>query len=181
MKKTNWLAGGAVVVALVLTGCAKQASVTVGDGRGSKFCADVADFQVQAVALEQASTGDLATFRREVRTTTDQLHALQAEANPANKVNGGSVKDDLGVQAATYESLDQALQAANPSDPAAVTAALASWLSKNGQAFTKATDQVDIYARQACGVTGTLAPTTTPGPVGPGVTSAPGGATTTTR
>lgn len=164
-KTGNRRPGRAVAVAalavLTIAGCASSATVTVGDGKGSPFCADVAKFQEQAHALEAAATGDVAGLRTQADVTRDQLIALQKEASPADRVNGHAVKDDLQVAVDTYKGLADGLDTANATDPTAVSKVLADVQSRSGGAFTASTGRLDAYSKQACGIAVTSGSTTT--------------------
>jgi len=183
--KTVKLLAAVALGAIVLAGCSSGPTVTVGDGRGSAFCTDVAKFRDQANALEAAAGKDLASVRTQADATRDQLITLQTEANPADRVNGHLVKDDLQTAVDTYKALAGGLDSANASDPNAVSKVLASVQSSEGGPFTSASGRLDAYTKSACGVTvsavttTTVAPatttssgpTTTIAPVGPVVTS----------
>ena len=177
MPRSLKLLAAAAVTAIALAGCSSSAKVTLGDGKGSPFCADVAKFQEQAHALEAAASGDLATLRTQADLTRDQLVALQKEANPADRVNGHAVKDDLAVAVDTYKALAGGLDTANASDPNAVTTVLASVKDKEGGPFTASSGRLDAYAKQACGIAVTAASTSTVAPAP--TTAAPSGSSTT--
>ncbi|GAC1313630.1 MAG: hypothetical protein NVSMB12_05560 [Acidimicrobiales bacterium] len=177
MPRSLKLLAAAAVTAIAIAGCSSSAKVTLGDGKGSPFCADVAKFQDQAHALEAAAGGDLAGLRTQADATRDQLVALQKEANPADRVNGHAVKDDLQVAVDTYKALAGGLDSANASDPNAVTGVLASVKDKQGGAFTASSGRLDAYAKQACGIAVTGATTTT-APAPPS-SAAPGSSATT--
>lgn len=169
----------AVVAALAIAGCASSATVTVGDGKGSPFCADVAKFQEQAHALEAAAAGDLGGLRTQADVTRDQLIALQKEASPVDRVNGHAVKDDLQVAVDTYKGLADGLDKASASDPSAVGKVLADVQSKSGGAFTASTGRLDAYSKQACGIAVTSGSTTTVA-VAPPSSAAPAAPTSST-
>ena len=177
MSRSLKLLAAAAVTAVALAGCSSSAKVTLGDGKGSPFCADVAKFQEQAHALEAASTGDLAGLRTQADATRDQLVNLQKEANPADRVNGHAVKDDLAVAVDTYKALASGLDSANSSDPNAVSGVLASVKDKEGGPFTSSSGRLDAYAKQACGIAVTAVTTSTLAPVA--TTAAPGASSTT--
>ena len=159
--KTLKLIAGMAVAAIAVAGCSSGATVTVGDGKGSAFCNDVLKFRDQANALEAAASQGLPALRTQADLTRDQLITLQNEANPADRVNGHPVKDDLQTAVTTYKALAGGLDSADPNDPAAVTKVLNGVQSSEGGAFTTATGRLDSYTQKACGVKVTAATTST--------------------
>lgn len=161
------LVSGALVCALALSACSSGPSISpITIGRSDKLCTDIAAFQSEAAALEAASTnGDLASLQKEAKATRDALVMLQTDAAKLpDKVGGHLVKDDLATAAGTYSALVDALNAANPSDPNALSKALASVQAKEGQAFTAATTRLDAYTKKVCGLVTATTTTSTSGP-----------------
>ena len=185
MKLVRRRKGGALAAVAVLTlaACASKASVTAVDGPNSAFCNDMGAFQVIALGVDQAQSGDATAFKQQVGVVHTALVKLQGEANVADKVNGHLVKNDLAVLVDAYGQLVTGLGAA-PTEAAAAAAVQA----KLGGPAAAASGHLDAYAKQGCKVsataaTTTVAPaggaTTTPTPqVGPTVAPT-GGATTT--
>jgi outer membrane murein-binding lipoprotein Lpp len=165
LKLRSALVSSVVVGALALAGCSSGPTIApITIGKSDQLCTDTSTFQAQAAALEAASTtGDLTSLQKEAKATHDALAQLQTDAAKlVDKVNGHLVKDDLATAAATYAALTDALNAANPSDPNALSKALASVQAKEGQTFTQATTRLDAYTKKVCGLT--TATTTTGGP-----------------
>jgi len=150
---TRWLAVGAAVVVLSVTGCSKGATITGTVVQSSQFCTDAGSFGGQAQTVEAAATHD-------------RLVKLVSEA-PPDKVNGHAVRDDITTVADAYGALSAQLGVADPNGPVAVAKAQVAVQAKYGEALTKATDRLDAYTKQVCKLTVTNT-----------VTSAAGGATT---
>jgi len=168
---TRWLAAGAAVAVLSVTGCSKGATITGTVVQSSQFCTDAGSFggqaqTVEAAASAAAASGDRATLQRQTAATHDRLVKLVSEA-PPDKVNGHAVRDDITTVADVYGALSAQLGVADPNGPGAVAKAWAAVQVKYGEALTKATDRLDAYTKQVCKLTVTNT-----------VTSAAGGATT---
>ena len=163
---TRWLAVGAAVVVLSVTGCSKGATITGTVVQSSQFCTDAGSFGGQAQTVEAAASADRATLQRQTAATHDRLVKLVSEA-PPDKVNGHAVRDDITTVADVYGALSAQLGVADPNGPVAVAKAQVAVQAKYGEALTKATDRLDAYTKQVCKLTVTNT-----------VTSAAGGATT---
>ncbi len=163
---TRWLAAGAAVAVLSVTGCSKGATITGTVVQSSQFCTDAGSFGGQAQTVEAAASADRATLQRQTAATHDRLVKLVSEA-PPDKVNGHAVRDDITTVADAYGALSAQLGVADPNGPVAVAKAQKAVQAKYGEALTKSTGRLDAYTKQVCKLTVTNT-----------VTSAAGGATT---
>ena len=186
MRTRNIVAVGAVTSALLLAGCAGGATIKTTIGPGSPFCNDLTTFAPQAATLNDAAGQSRAALLQELPPIQALLTKLDNEAPTGDTVNGKPLKADVGTVARVYGDLITDLRNASPTDPAAVTKALAAVYAKDGQALTDAVGRLDAYASPVCKVSVPSATATTsssvPGtsttlaPVGPAApTTAPVG------